>query len=143
VTIPVARRGDAAVLFTAHSIPIAMAERAPYAAEVEGSAWAVAGRLGTRRWEVAYQSRSGNPREPWLEPDVNDTLRRLRSEGVADVVVVPIGFVCDHVEVLYDLDVEARATARALGLGFARAGAVNDHPLFIRMLTEVVAGAAG
>ena len=142
VTIPVARRGDAVVLFTAHSIPVAMAERAPYAAEVEASAWAVATRLGTRRWEVAYQSRSGNPREPWLEPDVNDTLRRLRGEGVADVVVVPIGFVCDHVEVLYDLDVEACATARTLGLGFARAGAVNDHPLFIRMLTEVVAEAA-
>ena len=143
VTIPVARRGDAGVVFTAHSIPVAMAERAPYAAEVEASAWAVATRLGTRRWEVAYQSRSGNPRDPWLAPDVNDTLRRLRGEGVADVVVVPIGFVCDHVEVLYDLDVEARATARGLGLGFARAGAVNDHPLFIRMLTEVALGAAG
>src|SRR5262245_13109721 len=142
VTLPAARRADAAVVFTAHSIPVAMAERSPYVAEIEASARAVATQLGARRWQVAYQSRSGSPREPWLEPDVNDALRALRAEGVSDVVVVPVGFVCDHVEVLYDLDVEARATAAAVGLGFARAGAVNDHPLFIRMLAEVVAGEA-
>src|SRR5438552_7461980 len=94
------------------------------------------------RWQVAYQSRSGSPREPWLEPDVNDALRALAEEGAWDVVVVPVGFVCDHVEVLYDLDVEAHATARAAGLGFARASTVNDHPLFIQMLAEVVAAAA-
>jgi ferrochelatase len=111
-------------------------------AEIAASAEAVAGRLGRTRWQVAYQSRSGGPREPWLEPDVNDALRALAAAGTRDVVVVPVGFVCDHVEVLYDLDVEARAMASSLGLGFARAGTVNDHPLFIRMLAEVVAGAA-
>jgi ferrochelatase len=142
VTLPKARRDAAALVFTAHSIPVAMAAGAPYAAEVAASARAVAARLGRSRWQVAYQSRSGAPDEPWLEPDVNDALRALAAAGAADVVVVPVGFVVDHVEVLYDLDVEARATAHALGLGFARAGTVNDHPLFIRMLAERVIEAA-
>src|SRR5437667_91898 len=107
-----------------------------------GARRAAAEQLGRPRWQVAYQSRSGSPREPWLEPDVNDALRALVADGARDVVVVPVGFVCDHVEVLYDLDVAARATAGSLGLGFARASTVNDHPLFIQMLAEVVAAAA-
>ena len=142
VTLPAARRAAAALVFTAHSVPVAMAARSPYVAEVTASARAVAEQLGCTRWQVAYQSRSGSRRESWLEPDVNEALRALAAEGRRDVVVVPVGFVCDHVEVLYDLDVEARATARAAGLGFARASTVNDHPLFIRMLAEVVAAAA-
>jgi ferrochelatase len=143
VTIPAGRRADAPLVFTAHSIPTAMAERSSYAEEVRQSAEAVAARLGRARWQVAWQSRSGSPRDPWLEPDVNDALRALAAEGVRDVVVVPVGFVVDHVEVLYDLDVEARATAEKLGLGFARAGTVGDHPLFIRMLAERVQELAG
>ncbi len=128
----------ARVVFTAHSIPVAAAQRSPYAAELEATARAVAARLDGAAWELAYQSRSGSPRDPWLEPDVNATLRRLAEERVPGVAVAPIGFVCDHVEVLYDLDVEARATATDLGLPFARAATVNDHPLFIRMLAELV-----
>jgi protoporphyrin/coproporphyrin ferrochelatase len=142
VTIPVTRRGEARLVFTAHSVPVAMTDASPYVAEITASSRAVAERLGRPRWQIAYQSRSGNPRDPWLEPDVNDVLRGLAAEGVRDVVVAPIGFVCDHVEVLYDLDIEARATAREVGLGFVRAGTVNDHPLFIRMLAEVVRAAA-
>jgi ferrochelatase len=142
VTIPAARRAAAPLVFTAHSIPVAMAERAPYVEQLDASARAVAERLGRERWQVAYQSRSGSPREPWLEPDVDHALRVLAAAGATDAVVVPVGFVVDHVEVLYDLDIEARATARGLGLGFARAGTVNDHPLFIRMLAELVARAA-
>jgi len=138
VTLPAARREEAVLVFTAHSVPVASAEGSPYVAEIAASARATAGRLGHRRWQVAYQSRSGSPREPWLEPDVNDALRALAASGVRDAVVVPVGFVCDHVEVLYDLDMEARATARAAGLGFRRASTVNDHPLFIRMLADVV-----
>jgi ferrochelatase len=130
--------GDARVLFTAHSIPVAAAARSPYVAELEATARAVAARLGQPPWELAYQSRSGSPRDPWLEPDVNATLQRLAAEGVRAVVVAPIGFVCDHVEVLYDLDVEARATAAQQGIVFARASTVNDHPLFVRMLAELV-----
>lgn len=140
--LPASRRGGAALVFTAHSIPTAMAADAPYATEFAASAEAVTRALGWPEAHLAYQSRSGNPREPWLEPDVSDCLRTLAGRGVRDVVVVPIGFVCDHVEVLYDLDVEAAATARTLGLGFVRARAVNDHPAFIAMLADVVRQAA-
>jgi len=136
--LPAERREGATLLFTAHSVPVAMAEPSPYVAEVAASAGAVAARLGSTRWEVAYQSRSGHPHEPWLEPDVNDALRALAAAGARDVVVVPVGFVSDHVEVLYDLDVTARATARAAGLGFVRARTVTDHPGFIAMLAERV-----
>jgi len=138
VTIPAARRAAAPLVFTAHSVPVAMASRAPYVEQLTASARAVAERLGRARWQLAFQSRSGSPREPWLEPDVNDALRALAADGAEDVVVVPVGFVCDHVEVLYDLDVEARATAQQLGLGFVRASTVNDHPVFIRMLADLV-----
>jgi ferrochelatase len=142
VTLPAARRRDAALVCTAHSIPTAAASRSPYVSEVTATARLVAERLGRARWQVAWQSRSGNPREPWLEPDLGDALRALAADGVRDVVVAPVGFVCDHVEVLYDLDVEAAATAAALGLGFARASTVNDHPLFVRLLAERVTAAA-
>jgi len=128
----------ARVVFTAHSIPVAAAEHSPYTAELAATARAVAERLDHASWELAYQSRSGSPREPWLEPDVNATLQRLAAEGVDAAVLAPIGFVCDHVEVLYDLDVEARATAAKHGLAFTRAATVNDHPLFVRMLAELV-----
>jgi protoporphyrin/coproporphyrin ferrochelatase len=143
VTVPAARRARTPLVFTAHSIPRAMAERSPYVAEVTASARAVADRLGRADWRIAYQSRSGSPGEPWLEPDVGDVLRELAAGGATDVVVVPVGFVADHVEVLYDLDVDARGTARELGLEFIRASTVNDHPVFIRMLADLVAGAAG
>jgi len=140
--LPPDRRAAAVLVFTAHSVPRAMAAGSPYEAEIAASARAVAERLGHRAWEIAYQSRSGGPGEPWLEPDVNDALRALAAAGGRDAVLVPIGFVADHVEVLYDLDVEAAATAHAAGLGFVRAPAVNDHPLFIRMLADVVREAA-
>jgi ferrochelatase len=138
VTLPAGRRAAAVLVFTAHSVPAAMAARSPYVAEIAATARAVAERLGRSRWQVAYQSRSGPPGEPWLEPDVNDALRALAAAGARDAVIVPAGFVSDHVEVLYDLDVEARATATGLGLGFRRAATVNDHPLFVRMLAQLV-----
>ena len=137
-TLPGEARTGSRLVFTAHSIPVAAAEHSPYAAEIEASARAVAEHLDEPSWEIAYQSRSGSPRDPWLEPDINATLERLAGEETRAVVVEPIGFVCDHVEVLYDLDIEARATAARHGLAYARAGTVNDHPLFIRMLAEVV-----
>ena len=137
-----ARRAAAALVFTAHSVPRAMAAGSPYEAQITASAAAVANRLGHRTWQVAYQSRSGSPGAAWLEPDVNDALRALAAAGTRDAVVVPIGFVADHVEVLYDLDVEAAATAHAAKLGFVRVPTVNDHPLFVRMLAELVREAA-
>lgn len=141
--VPAPEREAAALVFTAHSVPIAMAAASSYVADYERAARAVSQRLGFTQWTLAYQSRSGSPREPWLEPDVNDVLRAQAAVGVRHVAVVPIGFVCDHVEVLYDLDVEARATAEGLGLALHRAAAVNDHPAFIGTLADLVRRAAG
>ena len=132
-----------ALVFTAHSIPRAMAESSPYVAELMTSCRLVAGALGRSDFTLAYQSRSGSPRDPWLGPDVNDVIRDHARAGRRAIVLVPIGFVCDHVEVLYDLDVEARATAAAAGVRLARATTANDHPAFIRMLADVVHAQAG
>lgn len=136
--VPEQDRQTAALLFTAHSIPTASAERSPYVTQLEETAQRIAARVDHGRWSVAYQSRSGNPREPWLEPDILDTLRKLAADGVRDVVIAPIGFVCDHVEVVYDLDIEARRTAEEVGLRFERAHTVNDDPAFLRMLADIV-----
>ena len=141
--IPQDARASTPLVFTAHSVPVAMAEASPYVSDLTAAVRAVARRLGHARWSVAYQSRSGSPRESWLEPDVTSVLRRLAADGERHAVVVPIGFVCDHVEVLYDLDVEARRVAAAAGLSLHRAAAVNDHPEFIAMLAELVRGIHG
>ncbi len=129
------------LVFTAHSIPRSMADKSPYAAQFREASRRVAESLGRTDWRLAYQSRSGNPRDPWLEPDVAEVIEEVAKAGEKAVVVVPIGFVCDHVEVLYDLDVEARQRARELGLDFYRAPAVNDDPRFIDMLAELVSAA--
>ena len=132
------RRKTVPVVFTAHSVPIAMASRSPYVAQIEESCRLVAGHLGQERWSIAYQSRSGRPGEPWLEPDVGMALRTLAFQGATEVVVAPIGFVSDHVEVLYDLDVAARKTAEEMGMRFLRVPSLNDHPIFIRMMADVI-----
>ena len=137
-SIPVERRGSVPWIFTAHSIPVAMAEASPYVEQLRASCRLVAERLGHARWQLAFQSRSGSPQEPWLEPDVGDVIRRLAAEREKAVLVVPIGFVADHVEVLYDLDIETRQIADERGMEFLRAKTVNDHPAFIRMLADVV-----
>jgi ferrochelatase len=126
------------LIFTAHSIPQAMADASPYAQQLHRSAELVAQQCGAASWRVAYQSRSGSPAEPWLEPDVRDVLRSLPGAGVREAIVAPIGFLCDHVEVLYDLDVDAAAAAKDSGVRMERAAALNDHPLFIRMLADLV-----
>ncbi len=131
------RLSGAPVVFTAHSVPLAMADGSPYVEQFWAASHAVAERLGHQHWSVAYQSRSGAPGDPWLEPEIADVLPNLAQAGARDVVVAPIGFVCDHVEVLYDLDVEARRLAEKLGMRFHRAVAVNDHPAFIEMLADL------
>lgn len=133
-----ALRPRTALLFTAHSIPSSMAASSPYVQQLHESCRLVADALEHPDWSLAYQSRSGNPREPWLTPDVRDALRKLRAEGFRSVVLAPIGFVCDHIEVLFDLDVEAKTEADALGLELKRANTVNDHPLYIRALADLV-----
>jgi ferrochelatase len=136
--LPGERRASAAVVFTGHSLRSAMPDAADYAASLRRTAALVAGALGIERWSLAYQSRGGPPGEPWLEPDVADELAAQGRQGARDVVVDPIGFVCDHIEVLYDLDTAARAAAAKLGLGFERAGTVGDHPAFLRLLAATV-----
>ena len=138
-TLSPAVRDRARIVFTAHSIPVSMAHAETYQRELRESAAAVAARLKTDDWTLVYQSRSGRPQDPWLEPDVNDYLRAAREEGVTAVILSPIGFVCDHIEVLYDLDVEAKATCDELGLAMARAISVNDHPRFIDALADAIA----
>lgn len=142
-TMPADERDGAALVFTAHSIPAAMGEQSGYPVQVAASARLVAVVLGEGNWQVAYQSRSGDPREPWLEPDVTDVLRDLAARRVRAAVLVPIGFVSDHIEVLYDLDTAARATAAGCGIAYYRAGTVMDHPAFIGMLADLVAAQAG
>jgi ferrochelatase len=138
-TLPESLREVAEIVFTAHSIPAPMAERYPYAQQIRASADAVLAALqDPRPAQVVYQSRSGRPEDPWLGPDINEHLEAAAAGGTPAVVICPIGFVCDHVEVLYDLDVEAAATARRLGLPLARAAAVNDDPAFVGALADSV-----
>ena len=129
----------ARLIFTAHSIPLAMAQTGPYVEQLTQSARMVAAELGIDTWQFAYQSRSGSPRDAWLEPDIKETLRSLDAKAA---VVVPIGFLCDHVEVLYDLDIEAAQIARDAGIRMERAPTVGDHPLFIEMMASIVAAHA-
>lgn len=133
-----AGRRSAALVFTAHSIPVEMAQKSGYAESLQRTATLAGRKLATDSWTVAYTSRSGNPRDPWLEPDISDHLTALKRKGVRDVVVSPIGFVSDHVEVLYDLDIAARKTAADLGIGFYRAGTAGSHPAFTRLLAALV-----
>ena len=138
-------RDRARVVFTAHSIPVSMAQQYPYQQQFEESARLVmktdvASGFGrtTIPYATVYQSRSGRPEDPWLGPDICDYLRAERARGLEAALLCPIGFVCDHVEVLYDLDVEAADVSGELELPMARAEAVNDHPLFLDMLADVV-----
>jgi protoporphyrin/coproporphyrin ferrochelatase len=126
------------LVVTAHSIPCSMAERSEYEQQLRETSRLVARRTQFDRWELAFQSRSGPPSQPWLGPDIRDHLRRLHSEGVTKVLVAPLGFVSDHLEVLYDLDVEAAALARELGMTFVRAATAGTHPAFIRMIRELI-----
>ncbi|MDQ3487292.1 MAG: ferrochelatase [Acidobacteriota bacterium] len=136
---------DAELVFTAHSIPVSMAQKYPYQSQLEASCLAVAQEIARRtspprlpKWRLVFQSRSGRPEDPWLEPDVCDYLREAPGDGASGVVLCPIGFVCDHIEVLYDLDTEAADVAATLGLPLARASAVNDHPRFVDALAGAV-----
>ena len=100
--------------------------------------WLVAAQVGSADWTLVFQSRSGRPDDPWLGPDVGDYLRGARAAGLGAAVLCPIGFVCDHIEVLYDLDREAADVAREIGLSLTRAEAVNDDPRFLDMMADMV-----
>jgi ferrochelatase len=129
----------ARLVFTAHSIPVTMAQSSPYVAELERACAAVAAAVNVKDWTLAYQSRSGPPSQPWLEPDIGDYLRGIAGDaGGRGVVIAPIGFLSDHMEVIYDLDTEARALCDELGLRMARAGTVGTHPKMVEMIAELI-----
>ncbi|MFN0055715.1 MAG: ferrochelatase [Planctomycetales bacterium] len=138
--LPQSQRHAAQVVFTAHSIPQTMARTCDYERQLRETCRLTAETcsLTTDRWQLVYQSRSGRPEDPWLAPDICEHLRSLPGAGVQQVVVMPIGFLSDHMEVLYDLDDEARRVADELGLHMVRASTVGTHPLFVRMIRELV-----
>jgi ferrochelatase len=137
-TVEAGRRATARLVVTANSIPLAMASGCAYEAQLrEASAW-VAREAGHARWDLAYQSRSGPPSQPWLEPDILDFLDAAAKEGAQDVVCCPIGFVSDHMEVLYDLDTEAKERADTLGVRFLRAPTASNHPGYVEMVRELI-----
>ncbi len=137
--VPEERRAAAALVYTAHSIPVAMAQGCRYEAQLQEAARLVSAAVGRSDARVVYQSRSGPPAQPWLGPDICDYLRELRAtEGATDVVVVPIGFLSDHLEVRYDLDTQAQQVAQGIGLRMVRAGTAGAHPRFVEMIRELL-----
>ena len=135
-------RPDPVLVFTAHSIPLAMAAQCAYEEQLTEAAHLVAARVadGSLDWRLAWQSRSGPPQVPWLEPDVNDVLTELADGGVSEVVVVPVGFVSDHMEVMWDLDIQARATADSVGIRMERAETpgTEPNPAFMAMWVDLI-----
>jgi ferrochelatase len=137
--IPAERHEKTVLLFSAHSIPMSMATNCKYETQLREAARLIAAGVNHPQHRLVYQSRSGPPTQPWLEPDVGDVLKELAAAGdVKDVVLVPVGFISDHMEVLFDLDHEAHDLAGELGIHFVRAGTVGTHPRFVRMIRELV-----
>ena len=136
--IPAESRSSAALIYTAHSIPLSMAAGSRYESQLREACRLVSERAGRTDGRLVYQSRSGPPSQPWLGPDINECLREIHSAGTRDVVIAPIGFISDHMEVLYDLDTEARALSQELGLRMIRASTVGNHPAFVGMIRELL-----
>ncbi len=137
--LPPVRRAAARVFFTAHSVPLAMAKCSAYEVQLREAGRLIAEAAGGPAWSLAWQSRSGPPHVPWLEPDILDEMDRVAGEGAKDVVILPIGFISDHMEVMFDLDVEARDRAKTLGLHLSRVPTVGTDPRFIAMIRELIA----
>ncbi len=136
--IPDEQRADAKIIFTAHSIPVSMAEKSPYVVQLNTTATLIAKKLEHDNWLMCYQSRSGRPSDPWLEPDVCDVIEELAEQDVKHVIIQAIGFICDHVEVMYDIGIEAFKVCRHFGIKMHRANTVNDDPKFLRGLATSV-----
>ncbi|MBA2525333.1 MAG: ferrochelatase [Pyrinomonadaceae bacterium] len=137
-TIREAKRASTQIAFTAHSIPQPMADNCQYESQLQETSRLVASGAKRESWRLVYQSRSGPPTQPWLGPDILDHLQELKRSGATDVVIAPIGFVSDHMEVIYDLDTEARQLSDETGLNMVRASTVGTHPAFIRMIRELM-----
>lgn len=126
-------------VISAHSIPCSMAETSDYEKQLRETSRLVAEAVGFSDWDLAFQSRSGPAAQAWLEPDVLDHIKSLRHGGVKNVLVAPLGFLSDHIEVLYDLDIEAMELANGLGMKMVRAATVGTHPAFVRMIRQLIA----
>ena len=138
-SFPEADRAGVPLLFTAHSIPTSMADGCRYVPQLEESCRLVAEAAGVANWRLVYQSRSGPPTQPWLEPDICDAIRDLHARGGRQVMIAPIGFISDHMEVLYDLDTEAADLCRELGVQMARVATVGTAPEFVAMVRDLIA----
>jgi ferrochelatase len=137
--VPEERRAHTPILFTAHSLPESMARHCAYESQLHEACRLVGDALEHQRWRLVYQSNNASyGKEAWLGPDVRDALTHARAEGAENVVVAPIGFVCDHMEVVLDLDVDAAERAREIGIHMIRAGTVGAHPAFVEMVRELV-----
>lgn len=136
--IPEPARQHTQLVFTAHSIPMSMAKNCDYEAQLGETSRLVADAIGIEQWRLVFQSRSGSPAQPWLGPDICDYLREIHAAGTTDVVIAPIGFVSDHMEIIYDLDTEAMALCGELGLNMIRAATAGTHPSFIEMVRELI-----
>ena len=130
---------EAHLLFTAHSIPVVMAKSSPYEAQLREACRLVADTVPHPNWQLAFQSRSGPPTQPWLEPDVESALRAIAAKGdVREVVIVPIGFLHEHMEVVFDLDIEILELCEELNLTMVRAETPGLHPRFVQMVRELI-----
>ena len=136
VRAAIEQTGDARLVFTAHSIPESMAANCDYAVQLAETGGLIARELNIENWDLVYQSRSGSPMQPWLGQDVCEHLTTLA--GAKEVVIAPIGFVSDHMEIVYDLDYEAQNVARELGLKLVRAATAGTHPSFVQMIRELM-----
>ncbi|HVJ05841.1 MAG TPA: ferrochelatase [Candidatus Saccharimonadales bacterium] len=136
--LPVDRRSSASLLFTAHSIPMTMASTSRYVEQLEEASRLLAQSLGHPACRLVYQSRSGSPSQPWLGPDILDVIDEEHSSGAKDIVVVPIGFVSDHMEIIFDLDTQARERCQKLGLTYQRGHTAGTHPRFVSMIRELI-----
>ncbi len=128
---------DVRMIYTAHSVPMGMARTSPYEAQLRETCRLVGEAVGKPEWDLVWQSRSGPPEVPWLEPDILDHMRAIHKEGVRSVIVTPIGFTSDHMEVVYDLDYEAKHLAEELGMAFVRTKTAGTHPRFVTMVREL------
>ena len=137
--IPEERRSAARVVFTAHSIPLSMAENCKYETQLTEASRLIMESIGENPWDLVYQSRSGPPQQPWLDPDICDHIQALHDKGgIEDIVIMPVGFVSDHMEVMFDLDTEAMDVCKELSINMVRAGSVGVHPQFVSMISELI-----
>jgi ferrochelatase len=138
--LPAANRSNAKVAFTAHSIPLSMSTNCNYVKQLEETCRLIAHELNLsqEQWRLVYQSRSGRPGDPWLEPDIGDCIREFRSTGTTSMVIAPVGFLSDHMEVLFDLDEEARTICNEVGMEMSRAETPGTHPAFVACIRELI-----